>query len=95
MSLTPRTLRYRKAQIRQGADRKAPRLVTAATGQGLGAGAGAVSSAMESVNNLERRPVLDREDSALPDHDLVRRDLRRRLGGLHIGHRFGLGEHGN
>src|SRR5262249_10443499 len=61
----------------------------------LGAGGREPSPRLwKSVNNLERRPVLDREGSALLNHDLVRRDRRRRLGGLHISHRFGLGEHG-
>src|SRR5262249_55908611 len=42
---------------------------------------------------LERMgPVLDREGSALLDHDLVRRDRRRRLGGLHGACNFRPGE---
>src|SRR5262245_17238109 len=58
------------AQIRQGSDR-----LSAPPGDsrdGSGAGRWGRASAMEPVNNLERRPVLDREDAALLDHDLVR-----------------------
>src|SRR5262249_55709181 len=40
---------------------------------------------------LERIPVFDREDSALFDHDLMGRDLRR-LGGLHVARSFRLVE---
>src|SRR5262249_47366643 len=43
--------------------------------------------------SLERMgPVLDREGSALLDHDLMRRDRRRRLGGLHGACNFRPGE---
>src|SRR5260370_8343935 len=40
-------------------------------------------------------PVFDREASALLDHDLVRRDPRRRLGGLHRACKFRPGERGD
>src|SRR6516162_8071479 len=40
-------------------------------------------------------PVFDREASALLDHDLVRRDRRRRLGGLHGACKFRPGECGD
>src|SRR5262249_42247892 len=46
--------------------------------------------------SLERMGrVLDREGSALLDHDLMRRDRRRRLGGLHGACNFRPGERGD
>ena len=42
---------------------------------------------MGSVNLERMGPVFDREDTIL-DHDLMGRDLRRRLGGLHIARHY-------
>ncbi len=48
---------------------------------------GAAPSDMGSVNLERMGPVFDREDTIL-DHDLMGRDLRRRLGGLHIARHY-------